>query len=129
MGIQILKNLLKKETFERGEKLSNIKLQTTLSMKIGSQPEKDPNFILKNGSAIFEIELTLSDEQNVKKIKYTASYVIDYKAEKSLEVEEFNKEVFDIVSDEIFTRIEDTFHRAGLKDYKINRFKLSEASK
>lgn len=130
MGIQILKNILKSENFERKEKLTNIKIQTTLNIQIGSPPQRDPNFVEKKSGAIFKIELVLSDESdNTEKIKYNAEYVIEYKTEENLKVEEFNKEIFDIISNDIFNRIEDTFHKAGLKDYRINRFKLEEASK
>lgn len=129
MGIQILRQILKEESFKREDKLSNIKLKTILSIKIGSPPEKDPNFILKKGAAILTISLSMIDTEEKEKIAYEASYVIDYKTEESMSVENFNDEIFKKISNDVFTNIETTLEKAGLKDYKLRRFNLDETTK
>lgn len=129
MGIQILRQILKEESFKREDKLSNIKLKTVLSIKIGSPPEKDPNFILKKGTAVLIISLSMIDTEEKEKIAYEASYVIDYKTEEVMSVENFNDEIFKKTSNDIFTNIETTLEKAGLKDYKLRRFNLDETTK
>lgn len=129
MGIQILSQILKEESFKREDKLSNIKLKTVLSIKIGSPPEKDPNFVLKKGTAILIISLSMIDTEEKEKIAYEASYVIDYKTEEVMSVENFNDEIFKKISNDVFTNIETTLEKAGLKDYKLRRFNLDETTK
>lgn len=129
MGIQILSQILKEESFKREDKLSNIKLKTVLSIKIGSPPEKDPNFILKKGTAVLIISLSMIDTEEKEKIAYEASYVIDYKTEEVMSVENFNDEIFKKISNDVFTNIETTLEKAGLKDYKLRRFNLDETTK
>lgn len=129
MGIQILSQILKEESFKREDKLSNIKLKTVLSIKIGSPPGKDPNFILKKGTAVLIISLSMIDTEEKEKIAYEASYVIDYKTEEVMSVENFNDEIFKKISNDVFTNIETTLEKAGLKDYKLRRFNLDETTK
>ena len=90
---------------------------------------KRPNFILEKGLVVIEIDLSLSSENDEEKIGYTATYIVEYEETETKKVDEFNAEIFSIVSDEIFNHIEYTFHQAGIKDYKIRRFKLSETNK
>ncbi|BBA51891.1 hypothetical protein FV113G1_22410 [Fusobacterium varium] len=125
MDICIIKNILKEEKFKRVNKLTGLKFETQLNVKIFSQPAKNPEYVLEKGTVLVKISIVLKNE-NENKVEYEAEYAIDYKIEGKNKISIFNSEIYEKVKDNIFARVETAFELSGLKSFKIPRIKLQD---